>query len=154
MQLYDQLPGGSNSNELSWTCTNIRAKEWERKKFNSFSGSSSRQNWELQFLAAFEGKYPHKNAGYLLITHNHSRKAATQTGNLLCMKSVPVRYSSLCCLQQEITAPQSFMTAANIWLTECNGNYCLRWFTNPSATAGNSWYHRAYYLISTAFYLY
>lgn len=67
------------------------------------------------------------------------------------MKSVPGRSNSLCCLQREITAPQSFMTAANIWLTECDGNHCLRWFTNPSATAGNSQYHRAYYLINTAF---
>lgn len=46
------------------------------------------------------------------------------------------------------------MTAANIWLTECDGNHCLRWFPNPSATAGNSQYHRAYYLINTALYLY
>lgn len=46
------------------------------------------------------------------------------------------------------------MTAANIWLTECDGNHCLRWFTNPSATAGKSRYHRACYLINTALYLY
>jgi len=102
--------------------------------------------WVPEISSAFEENYPHKNACYLLITHKHCCKAATQTGNLLCMETVPVRYSSLCCLQQEITAPQLFMTAANIWLTECDGSHCLRWFTNPSATAGNSRHHRAYYL--------
>lgn len=106
----------------------------------------------FQISVVFEDKYPHKTAGYLLLIQ--TQPESIQTVNSLCMKSVPGRSSSLCCLQQEITAPQSFMTAANIWLTECDGSHCLRWFTNPSATAGNSRYHRAYYLINTALYLY
>lgn len=107
----------------------------------------------FQISAAFEDNYPHKTA-VTCFSCKHRHKVFTQTENSLCMRSVPERSSSLCCLQQEITAPQSFMTAANIWLTECDGNHCLRWFTNPSATAGNSQYHRAYYLINTALYLY